>query len=76
MKVGFISAFLYIHSPTVGFLPAELYASWGSFHKAILATVDLNYLRLILQLPALIFKHKLSRFVEQAASRRKMLRSL
>ena len=28
---------------------------WGSFHKAILATVDLSYLRLILWLPALIF---------------------
>ena len=28
--------------------------SWGSFHKAILATVDLSYLRLILRLPALI----------------------
>ena len=27
----------------------------GSFHKAILATIDLTYLRLILQLPALIF---------------------
>ena len=27
----------------------------GSFHKAILATIDLNYLRLILRLSALIF---------------------
>ena len=27
----------------------------GSFHNAILATVDLSYLRLILRLPALIF---------------------
>ena len=27
----------------------------GSFHKAILATIDLTYLRLILRLPALIF---------------------
>ena len=27
----------------------------GSFHKAILATIDLSYLRLILRLPALIF---------------------
>ena len=30
----------------------------GSFHKAILATVDLSYSRLILRLPALIFKRK------------------
>ena len=29
--------------------------TWGSFHKAIIATVDLRYLQLILQLPALIF---------------------
>ena len=29
--------------------------SRGSFHKAILATIDLSYLRLILRLPALIF---------------------
>ena len=29
--------------------------TWGSFHKAILATVDLSYLRLILRLSALIF---------------------
>ena len=29
--------------------------SRGSFHKAIVATIDLNYLRLILRLPALIF---------------------
>ena len=28
---------------------------WGSFHKAILATTDLSYLRLILRLLALIF---------------------
>ena len=27
----------------------------GSFHKAILATIDLSYLRLIIRLPALIF---------------------
>ena len=30
-------------------------SNWGSFHKAILATIDLSYLRLILRLPALIF---------------------
>ena len=29
--------------------------TWGSFHIAILVTIDLNYLRLILRLPALIF---------------------
>ena len=29
--------------------------SRGSFHKAILATIDLNYLQLILRLPAVIF---------------------
>ena len=29
--------------------------TWGLFHKVILATIDLSYLRLILQLPALIF---------------------
>ena len=29
--------------------------TWGSFHKVILATIDLSYLRLILRLPALIF---------------------
>ena len=33
-----------------------------SFHKAILATVDLSYLRLILRLPTLIFKRKLRSF--------------
>ena len=33
----------------------SLNKSRGSFHKAILATIDLTYLRLILQLPALIF---------------------
>ena len=36
--------------------------SCESFHKAILATVDLSYLRLILRLPALIFKCKLRSF--------------
>ena len=36
--------------------------SRGSFHKAILATVDLSYLLLILRLPALIFKRKLRSF--------------
>ena len=30
--------------------------SRGSFHKAILATIDLSYLWLILQLPVLIFQ--------------------
>ena len=34
-------------------LPVE--RSWASFHKAILATIDLSYLQLILRLPALIF---------------------
>ena len=41
-----------------GIAPNQVIAR-GSFHKAILATVDLSYLRLILQWPALIFKRKL-----------------
>ena len=48
--------------PKIKILPQEIKtpwnngkAIWGSFHKAILATIDLSYLQLILRLLALIF---------------------
>ena len=42
------------HSATKSVLVAVL-LPWGSFQKAIFATIDLTYLWLILRLPALIF---------------------
>ena len=45
------------HSAVIGILSINhmMIMPWGSFHKAILATIDLSYLRLILRLLALIF---------------------
>ena len=48
-----------------------------SFHKAILATIDLSYLRLILRLPALIFtsvsRNKCKTIVNPAHVEKKIL---
>ena len=52
---------LFLHILSVSAIALEWKGGWeelrsrGSFHKAVLATVDLRYLRLILRLPTLIF---------------------
>ena len=52
-KCVYIYIYIYIYITLIS-LHIQGGNTCGSFHKAILATVDLSYLRLILRLPTLI----------------------